>query len=152
VEFENERHEVPNFLQHHGITLHMWQNWFDTIHDLWEKRVLQSIDEMLPGREIIVSIISSFLASLLSMTSNLEPPFDILPIIFLPFIPLFSLFFLSVFYVSHQYFIEASWVHFASELRENECIKHGLIVESIQYELYDDYGDQIIKQTLTVGL
>jgi hypothetical protein len=33
VEFEHERHEVPSFLQHHGITLHLWQSWFDKMHD-----------------------------------------------------------------------------------------------------------------------
>jgi hypothetical protein len=65
-------------------------------------------------------------------------------------------FFLPAYFFFHERFIEVSWMHCVSDLRENECKKHGLSIESIQYELLyivpRKNSDVMMKRTLTVGL
>jgi hypothetical protein len=152
VEFNHERHEIPTLLQHHGITLHLWQHWCDIIQDLWAKRVSYTRFAMARATLFEFSYFVSFFIFCVPLSFTISvnyvlPLYILVSIFAINSLGMIFMLFLDHFSVPILFKddIEDKWLQFVSDLRDNKCKKYGLNVDAIQNEICGTVGLEFSK-------
>jgi hypothetical protein len=176
------RNVVPEYLECYGVSLSLWQEWFDCVDNLWTKRISNFVNAQSRSKCLLMifefftrlgffsmglSIVLALspgneypckrLLSIISYTSMLLS-FEIAFILFLP-LACFNICFIKPAFYATEDIIEKMWSDLVLKLNDGKCKELGLNVKPLRntMHLYGSQNQGIQKtifktHNMTVGL
>jgi hypothetical protein len=155
IEWNHERNEIPDLLNSHGVTLELWQQWFDRVDSLWIKRIetlamkdslscLMYLFLFAPALSALFYFVTYFFPN--GNESSLKKTLQVISNYCLLFSPLISISSSCIYYQKYEHTrhseisksedaIEEAWSDFVSDLNTGKCQQLGLYVKAVRYRL-----------------